>query len=64
MSAKQRRVHHSKTCCQVLKHFDNVFATGGNKTVVLSVWKFDSHAWRVALDTTLCDTVCPFFSDL
>ena len=30
MSAKQRCVHHSKTCCQTLKHFDNVFATGGN----------------------------------
>jgi hypothetical protein len=27
---KQWCVHRSKTCCQTLKHFDNVFATGGN----------------------------------
>jgi hypothetical protein len=33
MSAKQRCVHRSKTCCQTLKHFDNVFATGRNKIV-------------------------------
>ena len=26
-------VHRSKTCCQTLKHFDNVFATGGNNIV-------------------------------
>ena len=30
MSAKQRCVHRSTTCCQTLKHFDNVFATGEN----------------------------------
>jgi len=29
MSAKQWCIHCSKTC-QTLKHFDNVFATGGN----------------------------------
>jgi len=33
MSAKQRCVHHSKTCCLTLKHFDKVFATGGNNFV-------------------------------
>ena len=33
MSAKQRYVHRSKTCCQTLKHFDNVFATDGNNIV-------------------------------
>jgi hypothetical protein len=33
MSAKQRCVHRSKTCCQTLQHFDNVFATGGNNIV-------------------------------
>ena len=27
MSAKQRCVHRSKTCCQTLKHFDNVIST-------------------------------------
>jgi len=32
MSAKQRCVHRSKTYYQIIKHFDNVFATGGNKT--------------------------------
>jgi hypothetical protein len=26
MSAKQRCVHHSKTCCQSLKHFNNVIS--------------------------------------
>ena len=31
MSAKQWCVHRSKTCCQNLKHFNNVFLTGGNK---------------------------------
>ena len=33
MSAKQQCVHRSKTCCQTLKHFDNVFATGRNNIV-------------------------------
>ena len=33
MSTKQRYVHRSKTCYQTLKHFDNVFATGGNNKV-------------------------------
>ena len=32
MPAKQRGVHRSTTC-QTLKHFDNVFATGGNNIV-------------------------------
>jgi len=27
MSAKQWCVHRSKTCCQTLKHFDNVIST-------------------------------------
>ena len=26
-------IMRSKTCCQTLKHFDNVFATGGNNIV-------------------------------
>ena len=30
MYVKQRCVHCSKTCYQTLKHFDNIFATGGN----------------------------------
>ena len=30
---KQRCVHRSKTCCQTVKHFDNVFATGRNNIV-------------------------------
>jgi hypothetical protein len=30
---KQQCVRHSNTCCQTLKHFDNVFATGGNNIV-------------------------------
>ena len=33
MSAKQWRVHRSKTSCQTLKHFDKVFARGGNNIV-------------------------------
>ena len=33
MSAKQRCAHRSKTCCQNLKHFNNVFVTGGNNIV-------------------------------
>jgi hypothetical protein len=37
MSAKQRCVHRSNTCCQTLKHFDNVLATGGNNIVEVSV---------------------------
>jgi hypothetical protein len=36
MSAKQRCVHRSTTCRQTLKHFDNVFATGGNNIC----WEF------------------------
>ena len=32
MSAKQRCIHRSKTCL-TLKHFDHVFATGGNNIV-------------------------------
>jgi hypothetical protein len=35
--AKQRCVHRSKTCCQTLKHFDNVFAIGGNNIVEVSL---------------------------
>ena len=31
--AKQRCVHRSKTCCQTLKHYHNIFASGGNNTV-------------------------------
>jgi hypothetical protein len=27
MSAKQQCFHRSKTCCQTLKHFDNVIST-------------------------------------
>ena len=27
MSTKQRCVHRSNTCCQTLKHFDNVIST-------------------------------------
>jgi precorrin-6B methylase 2 len=30
---KNNGVHLSKTSCQTLKHFDNVFATGGNNIV-------------------------------
>jgi hypothetical protein len=30
ITTKQWCVHRSKTCCQTLKHFDNVFATGEN----------------------------------
>ena len=29
----KRCVRRSKSCCQTLKHFDNVFATGGNNIV-------------------------------
>jgi len=40
MSAKQRCVHRSKTCCQPFKHFDNVFATCGNNIVEVFVFVF------------------------
>ena len=33
INTKQRCVHRSKSCYQTLKHFDNVFATGGNNIV-------------------------------
>jgi hypothetical protein len=39
MSAKQRCVHRSTTCRQTLKHFDNVFATGGNNIC----WEFHNQ---------------------
>ena len=42
-AAKQRCVHHSKACCQTLKHFDNVFATGGNNIVEVSVFVYYTH---------------------
>ena len=46
MSAKQRCVHRSKPCCQTLKHFDNVFATGGKNK-----WAYLMHplSWRVSV---------------
>jgi hypothetical protein len=37
MSDKQGCVHRSKTYCQTLKHFDNVFATVGNNIVEVFV---------------------------
>jgi hypothetical protein len=52
MSAEQRCVHRSKTCCQTLTHFDNVFATGGNNTVEV----FES------LTTSFCTVDIPLLS--
>jgi hypothetical protein len=46
MSTKQRCVHRSKVCCQTLKHYNNVFATGENNVgylLVSSTNKTDRH---------------------
>ena len=44
MSTKQRCVHRSKTCSQTLKHFENVFATGGNNIVAEIASSYDVYS--------------------
>jgi hypothetical protein len=44
MSAKQRCVHRSKTCCQSLKHFDNVISTC-YENYFRGVWTSFGHLW-------------------
>ena len=49
MSAKQRCIHRSKTCCQTLKHFENVFSTCCENVVevLLLYVRADKAGWNV-----------------